>query len=139
MSDSIEKDEEFRKLVKTREKLEREIAAVFSYEMLLGEYDNGKRLHNLQLEASRARKEIYRYIDRRVERAKQPLEMSKLAVDEMVKVTPGGNCHIQTDYYENEAALRYVEKFFIEESNLALFANQLAICPIIALHYRKTN
>lgn len=87
MSDSIEKDEEFMKLVKTREKLEREIAAVFSYEMLLGEYDNDKRLHNLQLEASRARKEIYRYIDRRVERAvleeraKQPYKPKTLIED----------------------------------------------------------
>lgn len=96
MSDSIEKDEEFRKLVKMREKLEREIAAVFSYEMLLGEYDNDKRLHNLQLEASRARKEIYRYIDRRVERAvleeraKQPISVNKIKSDELMSFKASG-------------------------------------------------
>lgn len=68
MSDSIENDVEFMNLVKAREKLEREISAVYSYTMLLGEYNDDRRLHNLQREASRARKDTYKYIDRYAER-----------------------------------------------------------------------
>lgn len=136
MSDSIEKDEEFMKLVKTSEKLEREIAAVFSYEMLLCEYDNGKRLHNLQLEAFRARKEIYRYIDRRVERAileernKEPIlklkEYPPEAIRyyarplsdnraEMMRVNSDGLCYIHKDYCADERVLKNLKKALVEQ------------------------